>query len=259
MTRAMAYNADTFHENFSDLAELRAFARGLISQWERVLKRTFVMKSEFAQASGPIIWSYTNHVVELMRTVLDLSEQNRMVIAAPLIRLMVENTMTSIWLYLEPGNARAIIHEGFRLRRAAVLNILEAGAQGFDTSNLETINQVLEDFADSDLPGGRHFEKRCREIADGLRIYCSWRVMSSFSHAGMAMGDFYLEEIEAEPGLALKPDATLDHHEAWLGTATCMMIASLQACNEIDGRGSLKAQLKRAAKKMGISLNFATA
>lgn len=64
------------------------------------------------------------------------------------------------------------------------------------------------------------------------------------------------KETEAEPGLALKPDATLDHHEARLGTATCMTIASLQAYNEIDGRGSQRTQVERAAKKMGISLSL---
>ncbi len=54
-----------------------------------------------------------------MRTIIELSEADRMLHAMPLIRLMVENAMTAIRLYLEPRNARAIIKEGFRQRRAA--------------------------------------------------------------------------------------------------------------------------------------------
>ncbi|BAS11754.1 hypothetical protein AHiyo8_00570 [Arthrobacter sp. Hiyo8] len=255
----VTYNAEAIHEKFHDLAELRAFARKQIAHWDRIRQESFEMKAEYVEGGGPMIWSYTNHVVELMRTVLDLSAQNRMIIAVPLIRLVVENAMTSIWLYLEPSNARAVIHEGFRLRKAAVENIIETGSDSVDKSQVDEIKQVLDEFADSDLPGGRHFEQRCRQIFDGLPVYCSWRVMSSFSHAGMAMGDFYLAETETAPGLAFRPDAELESHEAWLGTAVCMLLASLKACNEIDGKGSLRAQVERAAKKMGITLNFAAA
>ncbi|MGN6127533.1 MAG: DUF5677 domain-containing protein, partial [Humibacter sp.] len=126
----MPYNAEAIHENFRDLAELRAFARWLVEQWDRVRVQPFEMKPEFAQGGGQVIWSYANHVVELMRTVLDLSEQDRMVIALPLIRLMVENAITSIWLYLEPENVRAVIHEGLRQRKAALENVLETAAEG---------------------------------------------------------------------------------------------------------------------------------
>jgi hypothetical protein len=250
------YNTEAVHEKFRDLAELRGFARSLIEQWDRTRKQSFSVKTEFAAACGPVIWSYTNHVVELMRTVLDLSEQDRMIIAVPLIRLTVENSITSIWLYLEPDNVRAVIHEGFRQRRAAIGNLLETKAAGFDRTDIEHIDKVLEDL-DADLPGGRHFEQRCRDIVDGLPVYCTWRVMSSFSHAGMALGDFYLEETPEAPGLALRPDATVDGHEAWLGTAICMLIASLKVCNAIDGKSRLRAQVERAEKRMGLSIKFA--
>lgn len=73
----------------------------------------------------------------------------------------------------------------------------------------------------------------------------------------MALGDFYLAKTAEAPGLTLRPDATIDGHEAWLGTARCMMIASLKVRNGIDGKGRLPAQVERAEKRMGLSLKFA--
>ena len=39
------------------------------------------MKREFATTSGPMIWSLTNHTVELGRTVIELSEKDRILVA----------------------------------------------------------------------------------------------------------------------------------------------------------------------------------
>jgi hypothetical protein len=212
------------------------------------------MKREFDRGGGHVIWSYTNHIAELMRTVIDLSEQDRMVIAAPLIRLMVENAVTSIWLYLEPENVRAVIHEGLRQRKAALENIVETAAEGFAQSDIDEAAAEMDEFAEHDLPAGRRFEQRCRSIAGGLDLYVSWRVLSSLSHAGMAMGDFYLEEVEEEPYVAFVPDAVLPQHEAWLGTAICMLLVALKTTNAIDGKGRLRSQVARAEKRMGVTM-----
>jgi hypothetical protein len=256
MTGGVAYNAAAVHDRFRDISEMRSFARWLIEQWDRTDAQDFVMRNEYVQGGGPMIWSYAKHSVELMRTVLDLSEQNRMVIAIPLIRLVTENAMTSIWLYLEPDNARAMVHEGFRQRRAALQDILLTGAEGFDSSHVDDANRVLDEFADADLPAGRHFDQRCKEIVGGFSVYCSWRVMSSYSHAGLAMGDFYLFETDQAPGVGFNKVAVMDHHEAWLGTAICMLIAAMKACNEIDGKGRLRSQLDRAMRRMKIGVEL---
>lgn len=251
------YNAAAVHENFRDLAELRTFASKLIEQWDRAQLKPFLMKIEYDGAGGgAILWSFTNHVVNLMRTVLDLSEQNRVIIAVPLIRLMVENTMTGIWLYLEPNNTWAILNDGFRQRKAAMTGVIGINAEGFDQSDVEEIDRVLETFDSAPLPP---FEQRCNQIEGGKAIYVVYRMLSAYCHAGMAMGDFYLNEIEEEPGLERVPDATVANHEASLGTAICMLIAAMKLCDNIDYKGGLKSQIDRAAKKMGLSLGFAKA
>jgi hypothetical protein len=251
------YNASAAHERFQDLADLRRFARKLVELWDRGRGTSFKMKIEYINQGGPLIWSYTQHSVELMRTILDLSAQDRMVIAVPLIRLMVENAMTSIWVYLSPPATRAVVHEGLRQQRAAIADIIKVGAEGFDESNLDEVNKKLKDFEGDNLPAGQHFDQRCKQIVAGLGVYASWRILSSLSHAGMALGDFYLVETHEPPYLILNEDARLDYHEAWFGTAICMLIVSMKACDLIDARGGHKTQLERAARRMGISLDFA--
>lgn len=260
---ADAFNAETVHERFRDLAELRSFANRLIALWDRDLDRTFKMKRDYVAAGGPIIWSYTQHAVELVRSILELSKQDRIVITIPLIRLTLESAMTAIWLYLTPSAARAVIHEGLRQRQAALKEVIELGTDGFDDRNLSSIAKQLDEFAADSLPAGKSFCERCRAIVDGPGVYATWRVMSSFSHAGMAMGDFYLTTVEPKPdaptGIALNSAAKMDHHEAWLGTAVCMLLAALKVCDLIDGEGRRKNQIAKAAKRMGITLDFALA
>lgn len=75
-----------------------------------------------------MIWSYAHHAVELLRLVVTLSEEDRLVLAVPQIRLLLELAMTSIWLYLNPDNAAgALIHEDLRQKKATVDEALKAG------------------------------------------------------------------------------------------------------------------------------------
>lgn len=249
------YNAAAVHEGFHDLAELRAFARKLIVQWDRWQMKDLHIKIEF-EVGGPILWSFANHVVNLMRTVLDLSEKDRGIIAIPLIRLMIENAMTGIWLFLEPGNTWSILTEGFQKRKAAINGVIETGGVGFDKSDVEEIDQVLETLDSATLPP---FEQRCADIEGGKVVYVAYRVLSSYCHAGMALGDFYLGETERHIGLERIPDARLQSHEAWLGSAVSMLMISMKLCDNIDYRGGLRRQLDRASKRMGMSLNFVKA
>ena len=82
------------HENLPDPASIRAFMKKYIALWDRDAELPFEMMSEYVRGTGPIIWSLTNHTVELARTIVELSAADRMIIATPLIRLCVENAMT---------------------------------------------------------------------------------------------------------------------------------------------------------------------
>lgn len=63
------FNAAATHERFRDVIELRAFAARLITLWDKDLTKAWEIKGEYRE-SGPVILSYTQHVVELLRTIL---------------------------------------------------------------------------------------------------------------------------------------------------------------------------------------------
>lgn len=254
------FNGGAQHQQFRDIAGLRHFMRHYIDLWDRDRERGVEIKSEYAQAAGPVIWSLANHSVELSRTILLLSEQNRLVIAVPLIRLLLENMITGAWLYLSPDNARALVHEGLRNRVAAIREVVGRSSPGFEPELLDEWAGYLDEFEQDANEQGRKFEKRCRAIVDGPDVYTTWRIASALSHAGLTMSDFYLvatKKSEHNPlGIAFHSNATLPSHEAWIGTAACTLLGSMKTFDLISAKGRLKNQIADGAKRMGIGLDF---
>jgi hypothetical protein len=165
-------NGAAVHQGFHDLADLRAFARKLIEHWDRWQMKPFHMKGEY-DVGGPILWSFTNHVVNLMRTVLDLSEKDRGIIAVPLIRLIVENTMTGVWLYLEPSNTWAILTEGFQKRKAAINGVIEIEDEGsINRMSLRSIRYWNPWTAQRSRPSSRGVRTSKAERPYTLSIVC---------------------------------------------------------------------------------------
>ena len=232
----------------------------LISLRDRDIDKPFDMRSEFARGTGPMIWSLTNHTVELARTVVDLSAADRMVVALPLIRLCMENAMTAAWLLISPRAVDATVHEGMRQRRAAIRDLLDQGIEGFDADSMAAAESAVGEFAQGKSPEGQHIDRRFKAMKGGAKMYVSYRVASSLSHAGMTLGDFYLEEVPvslaAPAGLAFMPNKKMDSHEAWVGTAASMLVVAMTACDRTDSKRSQKNQLVKAAATLQIDTDF---
>ncbi len=252
--------SEQHHPLLRNAHEIRQFIAKLLKLWDRDGEKDFSMKSEFARGNGPMIWSLTNHTVELARTVVDLSAHDRMLVAMPLIRLSIENAMTAVWLLVSPDSAGALMHEGLRQRRAAIEQVVKLGATGFDESSLAAAAAELEEFSGMKSDQGQQLQKRFEAIQGGANIYVSYRIASSLSHAGVILADAYLEETpitaDAPLGIALAPDRRLDADESWLGTEASMLLTAMTACDRIDGRGGKKNQLADAARKLGVSMDF---
>lgn len=255
-----SFNGSVEHGRFKDIAELRGFMQSFIDLWDRDRRVPVELQVEYAYTSGPVIWSLANHSVELTRTILLLSEQDRLVVAVPLIRLLLENMITGAWLYLSPSGARALVHEGLRTRVAAIREVLQRGSAGFTPGLLEEWKGHLDEFEGDATAEGRIFEQRCLALVGGPGIYTTWRMASSLSHAGLSMSDFYLVAVEKSDqnplGVALNRDNTLPSHEAWLGTAACALLGSMKTFDLISGRASFETQLADGARQMGIDVEF---
>jgi len=254
------FNAPALHKRFKDLASMRAFAQQIIAWWDRDRGRDFKMKVDYVQGAGPIIWAYATHVVELMRVVLRQSELGKMAVAASDVRLMIELGMTSIWLYLQPAtSAKALLHETLRQHRTTVRDAIATGHDGFEELLAKLDAEQAENDGDGS-PAGKFFEQRCRAIDGGLEMYVMWRLHSRMSHATGYLADHYLVEVpisaENLMGIELNPDGTEDTHESSLGPAICMLLVALKACDLIDDEGRRTTQIQKAAKRLGIGLDF---
>jgi len=247
------------HSAFGDIADLRRFVQSFIDLWDEHQGNTVDLHVEHAE-SGVAIWSLANHSVELSRTVLLLSEQDRMIIAVPLIRLLLENMITAAWLYVSPEAARALVHEGLRNRVAAIREVVQRDIAGFTPDLLDEWKAQLDGFSGEDTAEGRHFEKRCRTLVDGPSVYTTWRVASALSHAGTTLSDFYLvavEKTDQNPiGIAVNRASILPFHEAWLGTTAWALIGSMKAFDLASAEHPFSAEIADGAARMGINLEF---
>jgi len=254
------FNEPVEHESFEDLDDLRRFVGTLTEAWDRSESGGIKIRRGYALAAGPVIWSLTHHSVALARTVMVLSEQDRLVIAMPLIRLQIENMVTAIWLYLTPEGARALVHEALRNRVAAVREVVQRGAVGFTTETLEEWQGQLDKFTTDASEEGPRFERRCRSLQGGPDLYTSWRIASSLSHAGTGISDFYLVETASSKsnplGIALNPNATLGSQEAWLGTVGSALLATLAAFERVSEGSGLTNVVANGAQRLGVTLDF---
>ncbi|GAA0423569.1 hypothetical protein HNR14_001392 [Leifsonia naganoensis] len=93
---------------------------------------------------------------------------------------------------------------------------------------------------------------------DGAGLAQSW---FRWCANGDVSSEIALDGLE---GVARVPDhlpqrhvtVCVDYHQAWLGTAICMLIAAMKTCNEIDGNGRLRTQLDRAMSRMNIGVEL---
>lgn len=234
---------------------VRACIQGLIDLWDR--GEPVEIQTEFAPA-GLVIWSLANHSVELSRSILALSSQDRLVVSVPLIRLLIENLVTSEWLYLMPNAGRALIHEGLRTKVAGMREATERGTDGFTQESLDSWMTELASFGTDASVEGRSFQARCHAVVGGDELYTTWRVASALSHAGLAMSDFYLISSEASDeyplGVGVARSRKLPGHEYWLGVAAAALLRAIKAYDLVSLPHGLAGPLDLSARQLGVNL-----
>ena len=237
---------------------IRTFITKLVALWDRDSERPFQMTSDYASGSGPVIWSLTNHTVELARTVVELSAADRMLVAMPLVRLIIENAMTIAWLYASPTATKALVHEGLRQRRRAIEHVVSLGAAGFDGDSIKKAADEQEEFVGFRSSQGSSLEQRFKALEGGDSMYSTYRMASALSHAGLTLADQYLIEIpktrEYPLGISFAPDRTLDVGDAWLGTSATMLLLAMTTCDRVDESRHQKNQLAEAASKLDLDM-----
>jgi hypothetical protein len=152
-----------------------------------------------------IVHGWARHLHETARAAALLLD-NRMTNAAlPLVRQMFECALTAVWVVQskDQHGVRAIIREHSRSRRAFAIDAHKAASPTFRESADDIADSELaHDLATSD--SSRQFRDICLDLSPGgVDAYIYYRVMSSYSHASLAVTDLYYKA--ADPGSGAMP------------------------------------------------------
>ncbi len=208
---------------------------------------------------GVTIHIMVQHSVALSESVLVLTSANMFLESAPLIRLTMECAVTAAWLSITPNAGNAARHEDARNRLATINSIFE-DLERVDDDLLEDATLAVTELAEHKSDAARYFEKRCRKIAGGEKIYTLYRIMSGFSHAGIGLTDLYLTKVDESPanpyGISLLDKSNYPAPDASLVQQVGMLALSMKAWDDILPTHPNRTALENIAKDFGFGLEI---
>lgn len=203
---------------------------------------------------GMAIHVQVEHIAELTASVIELVRSNIYLSTAPLIRLSLECAVNAVWWASDPTGVRASIHEAARQSRhlASAMTSLRPDAAA-DTAWIDRILGANADFAKMEA---RVFERRCRAIPDGQRLYTYYRILSEASHGGVPLLNEYSRRVPATTsnpeGIALVQRPHYDHLEFALGTQVISFALTLAAWDSVLPSHPDEAELSELADSIGL-------
>lgn len=249
---------------FDDPEEIRGFIARYGRLWNesKLAGGEFTMSSEYAEGTGPAVWTLANHTLELAHAVLVLAPRAKLVTALPQIRLMIDCALTAAWLSVEPAAFGSLVHERSRQRKRTIESILETNVIGnLSTRDLDEAVDELQGNEPLQLAAGRNLEQRFKAMEGGHALYNTYRIASSFSHASIHLIDNYLRSMpkskRAPLGVGIDPDGDVGSDAAWLGVAACMVMLALSAVDKIDAEHRLAAEVADGYEQLGITPTIA--
>ena len=207
---------------------------------------------------GITIHVMAQHSVALSESVLVLTSANMFLESAPLIRLTMECAVTAAWLSVTPNAANAARHEDAR-NRLTTINSLFEDLGRVDEDLLEDATKAVAELAEHKSDAARYFEKRCKKLAGGEKIYTMYRIMSGFSHAGIGLTELYLAEVDKsrtnQYGISLLNKSNYPA-EASLVHQVVMLALSMKAWDDIFPMHPCRGALEKIAKDFGFGLDI---
>jgi hypothetical protein len=231
-------NENNTDERIPSIDESCKAIRRLITLWEEQnsLGTVEIPLMEGRPLVGVTIHIMAQHSVALSESVLVLTSAKMFLESAPLIRLTMECAVTAAWLSITPNAGNAARHEDARNRLATINSIFE-DPERVDGDLQEEAKATVVELAEHKSDAARYFEKRCKKIAGGEKLYALYRMMSGFSHAGIGLTDLYLAEVTESPsnpyGISLLEKSNYPAPEASLVNQVGMLALAMKAWDDI--------------------------
>lgn len=146
-------------------------------------------------APGMAIHVQVEHIAELTAAVIELVYSDIYLSTAPLVRLSLECAVNAVWWTADPSGVRASMHEAGRQSRllAKAMSRLHPDVRQ-DTTEIDRVLAANAAFVKTEA---RVFERRCRAIPGGQRLYTYYRILSEASHGGVPLLSEYSRKVPA--------------------------------------------------------------
>lgn len=197
-----------------------------------------------------VLLGISAEVVTYAGTILELLDKERSVEAIPLIRTTYEGGVTAQWVdMIGPDAATATYNEYIR-QRTALSQTLSKSKREVLRDAAPTISglEYTRTPSHSDAQA-RRFASLTEDFLSGTEIYSYYRMMSEFSHIGLASIDRYFSEPDSDDGelsfnyQPRQPDRTL-----WLHFSLLSLCLGVRPTAELSTNKSLLKEVLEAAK-----------
>jgi len=230
----------------------RVVLKQLLTLWDgRLNAPSLMLRGDLAHAATPVVVrGLTSHAVAAARGALLLYEAKQPAAAMPLVRVVMEDAATAVWLVREPEAWRSFLSEGEQKRAKALREILGRDASPRVAARLATSEQHIQTLAK--ITDGT-IQARMRTIDPAEELYTTYRLASALIHAGPVVVDLYTGIDErSEVGLAFRDHARFPLANEWLGTATEWLLHALNAWDVCQTHHPDEIQLRDIGERLGV-------
>lgn len=235
--------------------QVRDLITSLSDMWDAAIQGEYTGRDDIDEARVVAIHTTTHHAVKMSRALLKVDSPDAGIESVIIARTILECAITSIWLLLTPDSGHLLIRDGAQSRKAALKELIAQGEDG--SPGYEQAMDIGEFYDEKGLRGGANIQDRCRSFRGGDHLYVVYRAFSARSHPGLGISDFYVEEDpNSEIGMVFIPDATDDARDATIGVAATALILALQADELARRKPHRTTQIKKAALRLGINIEF---
>ncbi|OII01445.1 hypothetical protein BIU95_07100 [Curtobacterium sp. MCBA15_007] len=231
--------------------------RQLIEIWDTATAPTKVdVRTDIDFQVTVLVRGLAAHAVDCARGVLALYEASLPVAAVPVIRSLMEDSVTAGWVLVIPDGWKDLLSDGSKARARILREAMEAKADGADAVSearrLEYEQQVQELGPAS--PSFTKFEQRLNALDGTAGMYLVYRYLSGLTHSGAETVDLYTAQ-NPNPGLPVSWRRYAAHKMAalLLASASSSLLQALIAWDTTQVERPNKSALDEIAVQLGVS------
>ncbi|ROR80033.1 hypothetical protein SAMN06295974_1928 [Plantibacter flavus] len=236
--------------------DYRAVIRELLAIWAAQNKQTVITRTDLHDASVPVlVRGLTAHAVDCAGGVLTLYQNHQPVPAIPVVRALMEDATSAIWLIVDEKAWKSFIGFGAVTRRKALNSLLQ-----LDPSDLLVADRLAEtdDILDRlGSPSGYKIDQRMMKIEGAENWYLMYRAMSAMTHADSGVVDLYTAHNPENPlGVAFRNHAAFSNANSYIGVAATMLLLTLIAWDTCQSDHPDHERLTAIATDLGVQSSF---